>query len=122
MKNISDNHTEGNTGEKKWHLQSNFFTRTLFGEVVNIDTLMRHWIIVVSVMAFGIFYISGKYMVMTSEREADNLKEELERVETDRIRVRENYMSRIMETSLTGMVDTARLPLHVQDKPVYHIK
>ena len=49
------------------------------------------------------------------------LEQELEIVETERIRVKSIYMSRIRESSMQEMVDTMHLNLRVQDQPPYRL-
>ncbi|MCM1109840.1 MAG: FtsL-like putative cell division protein [Clostridium sp.] len=110
-----DTPTSGLLSENSW------LRRTAFGQVITIDFFLRHWLIVLSVVGLVIFYISGKYLVMTNMREQKRLERQLEIVETERIRERELYMSRIRESQLTEMIDTARLGLRVQNKPAYDL-
>ena len=49
------------------------------------------------------------------------LEQELEIVETERIRERSTYMSRIRESSMQEMVDTMHLNLKIQDQPPYKL-
>lgn len=102
--------------------KASWLQRTTFGSIINIDFFLRNWLIVLLVVGLVIFYISGKYMVQTNRAQIKNLEHELEVVQTECIRTRENYMSRIRESNLIEMVDTARLYLRVQDKKPYVMK
>lgn len=114
---MADTATKTNTRSKASLLQ-----RTTFGSIINIDFFLRNWLIVLLVVGLVIFYISGKYMVQTNRAEIKKLEHRLEVVETECIRTRENYMSRIRESNLIEMVDTAHLYLRVQDKKPYKMK
>lgn len=95
--------------------------RTAFGQIINIDFFLRHWLIVFASVVTVIFYISGNYLVKANRDELAKLRAELDIVRTERIRERENYMSRIRESQLADMLDTARLDLSVLEKPAYEL-
>ena len=65
-----------------------------------------------------LIYITNRYQCLTRMEEIRRLEQELEVVETERIRVRSTYMSRIRESSMQEMVDTMHLNLRIQDKPL----
>ena len=67
-----------------------------------------------------LIYITNRYQCLTRMEEIRRLEQELEVVETERIRVRSTYMSRIRE-SMQEMVDTMHLNLRIQDKPPYKL-
>lgn len=93
-----------------------------FGQFININFFLRHWLIVISVMGLVIFYIAGNYMVRQNNDEIKALRTQLQIVKTERIRVRENYMSRIRESSMTHMIDSLHLDLKVQNEFPYTIE
>ena len=61
-------------------------------------------------------YITNRYQCLIRK-----LEHELEIVQTERIRERSEYMSRIRESSMQELVDTMHLNLRVQDKPPYRL-
>ena len=61
-------------------------------------------------------YITNRYQCLTRMEEIRKLEHELEIVQTERIRERSEYMSRIRESSMQELVDTMHLNLRVQDK------
>lgn len=65
-------------------------------------------------------YITNRYQCLTRMEEIRKLEHELEIVQTERIRERSEYMSRIRESSME-LVDTMHLNLRVQDKPPYRL-
>ena len=67
-------------------------------------------------------YITNRYQCLTRMEEIRKLEHELEIVQTERIRERSEYMSRIRESSMQELVDTMHLNLRVQDKPPYRLK
>ena len=66
-------------------------------------------------------YITNRYQCLTRMEHIRALEQELEIVETERIRVKSIYMSRIRESSMQEMVDTMHLNLRVQDQPPYRL-
>lgn len=66
-------------------------------------------------------YITNRYQCLTRMEEIRKLEHELEIVQTERIRERSEYMSRIRESSMQELVDTMHLNLRVQDKPPYRL-
>lgn len=100
----------------------NYVARAAFGQIISINFFLRHWLIVVSVMGLVIFYIAGNYMVRENNEEIAALEARLQIVKTERIRVRENYMSRIRESSMTHMIDSQKLDLRIQNEVPYTIE
>ena len=66
-------------------------------------------------------YITNRYQCLTRMEEIRKLEHELAIVQTERIRERSEYMSRIRESSMQELVDTMHLNLRVQDKPPYRL-
>ena len=66
-------------------------------------------------------YITNRYQCLTRMEEIRKLEHELEIVQTERIRERSEYMSRIRESSMQELVDTMHLNLRIQDKPPYKL-
>lgn len=66
-------------------------------------------------------YITNRYQCLTRMEEIRKLEHELEIVQTERIRERSEYMSRIRESSMQELVNTMHLNLRVQDKPPYRL-
>ena len=66
-------------------------------------------------------YITNRYQCLTRMEEIRKLEHELEIVQTESIRERSEYMSRIRESSMQELVDTMHLNLRVQDKPPYRL-
>lgn len=95
--------------------------RSLNAQIINIDFILRHWLIVLTVLIMFLTYIASKYMVLTHMEQSDRLNASLEIVSAERAHVREGYMSRIRESALAGMVDTMGLGLSVSERPPYKI-
>ena len=53
--------------------------------------------------------------------EIRSLTRQLEIVETERVRAKSNYMSRIRESRMQARVDSLRLGLTVQEQPPFRI-
>lgn len=107
--------------DQRQRKKSDFLYRATYGQVISINFFLRHWLIVISVMGLVIFYIAGNYMVRENRDEIERLRRQLAIVKTERIRVRENYMSRIRESSMTQMIDSLELDLRIQNETPYYI-
>lgn len=117
---MSDNNTDNNS--RSDNPRNSWVWRTVFGQIINIDFFLRHWLIVFTTVVLIIFYISGGYLVKTNRSELESLRSQLKIVETERIRARESYMSRIRESQLQKMIDSSHLNIGIQEKPPYELK
>ena len=66
-------------------------------------------------------YISNKYQVQTKIETIHSLEQELERVRTESVRQRSEYMSRTRESSMQMIIDTLKMGLEVREQPPYII-
>ena len=72
-------------------------------------------------MVMLLVFITNRYQCLTRMEEIRKLEQTLEVVETERIRERSTYMSRIRESSMQELVDTMHLHLKIQDQPPYKL-
>jgi hypothetical protein len=86
-----------------------------------MDFFTHNWIKLLMLIAMILIYITNKYQCQTRMEEIRRLSQQLEVIETERVRVRSEYMSRIRESSMQQLVDTMHLGLHIQDRPPYHL-
>lgn len=99
-----------------------FLRRAAFGQVISINFFIRHWLIVVSVVGLVIFYMAGNYMMRENNDEIERLEKRLQIVKAERIHVRETYMSRIRESSITAMIDSFGLDVAIRNEKPFEIK
>ena len=95
--------------------------RALNGRVLSSDFFLRHWKAVLTLVVMVLIYITNRYQCLTRMEEIRKLEQTLEVVETERIRERSTYMSRIRESSMQELVDTMHLHLKIQDRPPYKL-
>lgn len=100
----------------------NIVRRTLTGHLLSVDFIIRHWKAVGLCMFMVLAYITNRYQCLTRMEQIRHLRQELQIVETERIREKSTYMSRIRESSMQEMVDTMHLHLSIQDQPPYRLK
>lgn len=101
--------------------KDNLGLRIIHGRLLSIDFFRHHWLSVMLAVAMVMIYITNRYQCLTRMEHIRALEQELEIVETERIRVKSIYMSRIRESSMQEMVDTMHLNLRVQDQPPYRL-
>jgi len=107
-------------GKSKKIKDDNLLVKLINGRLLSSDFFARHWKSVLLAILMVLIYITNRYQCLTRMEEIRRLEQELE-VETERIRVRSTYMSRIRESSMQEMVDTMHLNLRIQDKPPYKL-
>ena len=95
--------------------------QALHGRLLSSDFFAKHWLKVLIVIVMILVYITNKYQCMTKMETIKALEQELEVVQTERVRVRGEYMSLIRESSMQHLVDSLRLGLHVQERPPFKI-
>ncbi|QCD36819.1 FtsL-like putative cell division protein [Muribaculum gordoncarteri] len=108
-------------GKSKKIKDDNLLVKLINGRLLSSDFFARHWKSVLLAILMVLIYITNRYQCLTRMEEIRRLEQELEEVETERIRVRSTYMSRIRESSMQEMVDTMHLNLRIQDKPPYKL-
>ena len=108
-------------GKSKKIKDDNLLVKLINGRLLSSDFFARHWKSVLLASLMVLIYITNRYQCLTRMEEIRRLEQELEVVETERIRVRSTYMSRIRESSMQEMVDTMHLNLRIQDKPPYKL-
>lgn len=108
-------------GKSKKIKYDNLLVKLINGRLLSSDFFARHWKSVLLAILMVLIYITNRYQCLTRMEEIRRLEQELEVVETERIRVRSTYMSRIRESSMQEMVDTMHLNLRIQDKPPYKL-
>ncbi len=100
----------------------NIIKKALHGRVLSSDFFLRHWKAVLTVMVMLLVFITNRYQCLTRMEEIRKLEQTLEVIETERIRERSTYMSRIRESSMQELVDTMNLHLKIQDQPPYKLQ
>jgi hypothetical protein len=98
---------------------NNLLLSLIHGRLLSIDYILKNWVYVLLGVGMIMVYITNRYQCLTLMEEIRRLEHRLEVVQTERIRERSEYMSRIRESSMQELVDSMRLDLHVQDKPPY---
>lgn len=92
------------------------------GRLLSTRFFRRHWLAVMAIVAMFMIYIGNRYRCLTLMERIQTLEKELEVAQTERIREKSAYMSRIRESSMQHMVDSLGLSLTVREQPPYKIK
>lgn len=111
--------TDSNTKQKK--NKDSFLLQALHGRLISTDFFAKHWLKVLIAIVMILIYITNKYQCLTKMETIRSLEQELEIVETERVRVRGEYMSLIRESSMQHLVDSLHLGLQVQERPPFKI-
>lgn len=71
---------------KKKKSDDNILKKVIFGRILSLDFFKRHWVSVFVVMVAILIYITNRYQCLTRMEDIRKLEQELEIVETERIR------------------------------------
>ncbi len=112
------------TNPERKKMLSGFFdvvSSIIYGRALSADFFARHWLKVLLFVVMVLVYITNKYQCLTKMEEIRSLEQRLEVVETERVRVRGEYMSRVRESSMRNLVDSLHLNLKVQEQPPFKL-
>ncbi|MDE6489899.1 MAG: hypothetical protein K2L49_01930 [Muribaculaceae bacterium] len=109
------NETTGNAKD------DSLLLKALHGRLLTTDIFARNWLTLLLLIVMVLIYITNKYQCQRSMEEIRDLTRRLEVVETERVRVRSEYMSGIRESAMQHLVDTMHLGLSVQPRPPYRL-
>ena len=113
---------ENKSKKRKMFKSLNVFAeRALHGELLTLDLFLKHWIRIFLFVARIIIFISSKYECQTCMEDIKTLKRDLEIIETECVRVKGEYMSRVRESYMAHLVDSMRLNLKVQEQPPFKL-
>lgn len=100
--------------------KDSIFTRALHGRILSGKMFTRYWFQLVVILAMLLVYITNVFSVRSKMEHIARLNDRLAVVQTESIRVRGNYMSRIRESEMRHRLDSLNLPLAVQQQPPFH--
>lgn len=81
-------------------------SRVIRGQIISSDFFTRHWLMILVIVTLILIYITNKYNCLRSMEEIRSLTIELERIETEAMRERSNYMSKITEQAMRSRLDS----------------
>ncbi|MDE7388417.1 MAG: hypothetical protein K2M97_04085 [Muribaculaceae bacterium] len=99
-----------------------FMSRLIHGRLLTGGFFARYWGVVIFVVALLLTYITGVFSARSSMENIARLQDRLAVVQTESIRVRGEYMSRIRESEMRARLDSLGIPLSVSEQPPFHLK
>lgn len=102
--------------------KDSIFTRALHGRILTGKMFTRYWVQLLVILAMLLVYITNVFAVRSKMEHISRLNDRLAVVQTESIRVRGLYMSRIRESEMRQRLDSLHLPLAVQQQPPFHVK
>lgn len=96
--------------------------RMVQGRMVSGSFFVKYWLQMFVCVALLLVYMTNRYSCQRQMEQIKRLQTRLEVVETEAVRVRGLYMGRIRESSMRERLDSAGLPLSVQNQPPFTIK
>ncbi|GFI06028.1 hypothetical protein IMSAGC006_00765 [Muribaculaceae bacterium] len=99
-----------------------FIGRTLRGQILSGSLFTRYWLQILVLMAMVLVYITNRYSCQREMEQIRRLTERLQVVQTESLRVRGAYMSRIRESAMKQRLDSLGVDLAVQRQPPYRLK
>ena len=110
------------TSNRKNKRQPGIINRIVSGRIITSDLFIDNWKAVTLACIMMLIYIHNRYECTTRMETIQRLENRLEIAETELMRERSTYMSRIRESSMVELVERHGLRLKVQEQPPYHIK
>ncbi len=105
----------------KNHKKQSMTRKLIFGSIISLDFIQKHWISIFVLVLLVLIYISTKYKCQTDMEIINKLTNHLEVIKTERIHQRSTYMSRIRESAMQELVDSLHPGLVVQEQPPFHL-
>lgn len=97
----------------------NLWRKLVEGRLITGAFFLRHWLTIAMIIGMVLVYITTRYSCQHSMERIRTLTARLEVVETESLRVKGEYMSRIRESSMRERLDSLGIPLSVQMQPPY---
>lgn len=94
----------------------------LHGRWLSTSFLSRHWGLILSFVILIMIYITNRYQCITTIETIDALKQELQVVKSERIRVKSEYMSAIREAAMKERLSRLGIRLSVREQPPFRLE
>jgi len=104
--------------EKK---KGGWWRRLIQGRWLPLSVYKKNMTGVVIVVSLFVLYISFKFSVQMKQAEIISLREALANERTDMVKASAAYSSRILESEMTDVLDTLKIPLRVAEQPPYYL-
>lgn len=98
---------------------SSVLRQIMYGQIVSGDFFARNWMALLLLVMMALVYIASKYTCQTKMEQVRRLNSELERVSSESIRAKSEYMGKVRESAMQQMVDTLHLGLAVSENPPF---
>lgn len=94
----------------------------LHGRWLSTSFLSKHWGLILSFVILIMIYITNRYQCITTIETIDALKNELQIVKSERIRVKSEYMSSIREAAMKERLSRLGIRLGVREQPPFRLE
>lgn len=94
----------------------------IHGRWLSTNFLSRHWGLILSFVILIMIYITNRYQCITTIETIDALKNELQTVKSERIRVKSEYMSAIREAAMKERLSRLGIRLEVREQPPFRLE
>ncbi len=102
--------------------KDSFITRAIHGRLLTGSMFTRYWWQFLVILAMLLVYITNVFSCRSKMENIARLQDRLIVVQTESMRVRGAYMSRIRESEMRDRLDSMNLHLSVQQQPPFRIK
>lgn len=92
------------------------------GRLLSGTMFTRYWAQLLIIMVMLLIYITNVFACRKKMENIARLEDRLAVVQTESMRVRGQYMSRIRESEMRARLDSLQLPLSVQQQPPFRAK
>ncbi len=99
--------------------KDSFITRAIHGRLISGTMFTRYWLQIIVILAMMLVYITNVFACRKKMENISRLQDRLSVVQTESMRVRGIYMSRIRESEMRHLLDSINLPLSIQQQPPF---
>lgn len=119
---ITNENSHDNLSEKDPEEQDSLWRLIVNGRLISGTMFKRYWVQIMLTMAMLLIYITNVFACRQKMENIARLQDRLAVVQTECLRARGIYMSRIRESEMKQRLDSLNLPLSIQQQPPFHAK
>lgn len=113
------NENSSNTNPEE---QDSLWRLIVNGRLISGTMFKRYWVQIALTMAMLLIYITNVFACRQKMENIARLQDRLAVVQTESLRARGQYMSRIRESEMKQRLDSLNIPLSIQQQPPFHAK
>lgn len=92
------------------------------GRWLSTRFLTKHWGLILAIMVLAMIYITNRYQCLTAMERIQALEKQLNTSNSERIRLKAEYMNSVREKTMLQLINDAGLDLVQRQQPPFKLK